>query len=183
MHELVPDTPHVEQVVLLGNIAIGKLVEIGRLPAIWEVAGVIWSELTLEWPDGVVEVLTELVVVGETLHGHVAYVFAELGKLSNGRHEVAFVSRAVYVSIFDWFQEIESVALTLKGVQSEVVSNVDTISEPFNASGCRWDEVWCNRADLRDVVHSVVSSSERASESVVMEVVELVSALPFVILN
>jgi len=165
--------PDVKQIVPLRNATAGELVEVGALPTVWEVARVIWSELTFEWPDGVVDVPTELVVVRETLHGHVTDVLADLRELGMGGHEIAFVSWNVDVCVVIGFQEVERVGVALEGVKCEVVSGIDTISEPFEASGCGWNKVRCNRTDLRDAEQSVIGSSERASEWVVMEVVEL----------
>lgn len=61
-------TPHVPERVSLRDATAGKLVQVGAFPSVGEVTGVVWSELAFEWPDGVVDVVSELVVVGESLN-------------------------------------------------------------------------------------------------------------------
>ena len=45
------------------NASVGKIVKIGSVPFIWEVTWIVWSEFTLEWPNGILFVVTILVKV------------------------------------------------------------------------------------------------------------------------
>ena len=72
-----------------------------------------------------------------------------------------------------WLQKVEGIGMARKGVESEVVSGIDSVSEPFETGGGGRDEVWSNCADLGDAEHTVVSSFKRASVWVVIKVVKL----------
>ena len=76
------------------------------------------------------------------------------------------------VGVVGRFQEIEGVGVSLEGMESEVVSGVDSISEPLETGGGRGYEIWSNSSDLGDAEHTVVSSGKGTSEWVVVEVVE-----------
>ena len=56
-------TPHVPERVSLRDAAASELVQVRALPSVGEAAGVVWSEFASERPDGVVDVVSELVVV------------------------------------------------------------------------------------------------------------------------
>ena len=87
---------------------------------------------------------------------------------------MALVGGEVDVSVVDGLQEVEGLSVAFEGVEGEVVSGVDSVSEPFEAGGGGWHEVWRDCSDFGDAVDSVVSSCKRTSEGGVVEVVESV---------
>ena len=85
---------------------------------------------------------------------------------------MALVGGEVDVSVVDGLEEVEGFSVAFEGVEREVVSGVNSISEPLEAGGGGWHEVWRDCSDFRDAIDSVVCSSKRTSEGVVVEVVE-----------
>lgn len=85
---------------------------------------------------------------------------------------MALVGGEVDVSVVDGLEEVEGLSVAFEGVECEVVPGVDSISEPLEAARGGRHEVWRDCSDFRDAIDSVVCSCKRASEGVVVEVVE-----------
>ena len=125
--------PHLEEGVVDWNAAGGELVKVRFLPLVWYLAGIVWSELTLEWPVLLVLFVSVLIVVSETLDRHISYMFAYLREFGVGGHEVAFVGWDVDVSVVDWLQEVVGVRVSLEGVEGEDVTSIDSVPEELEA--------------------------------------------------
>ena len=126
----------------------GEGIEIRTVPLVWEVAGVSWAELALEWPDWVWLVVSVLIVVRESLEGHVSDVLGDLGKLCVGGHQIALVGWNVNVGVVNWSQKVESPWVTFEGVEGEAVSCVNAISEELESSRSRGDDIGGDGTDF-----------------------------------
>ena len=67
-----------------------------------------------------------------------------------GGHQVAFVRWEINMSVILMLKEIEGVRVTLKGMQTECVSSIHTVSQEFKSSRLRRNVSWPNNADFRD---------------------------------
>ena len=140
--------PDIEQRVVERDTTGCQLVQIGALPLIWDVAGIVWSELTSEGPDWVFFFVSELVVIGETFDRHIANVLTDLRKLGMRRHQIAFVLWEGNVSVVNRLEEIECIWVAFKRMEGKVVSCIDAISKVFESSRGGRNKVWANSADF-----------------------------------
>lgn len=101
------------------------------MPFVRNVAGVIRSEFTFEWPNWVGLSVSILVIVGETLKTHVSDVLTNLCELCVGGHQVALISWKVNMSVVLMMEETVGVRVTFESVQRERISRVNSISQEF----------------------------------------------------
>ena len=72
--------------------------------------------------------------------------------------------------VVGWLQEVIGVWMTFEGMEGEIVTGINSVSQPLEPSRGRGDKLWSNSADFRDTEKAVVCSFERTSVRMVSEV-------------